>query len=341
MATEWKTIIGDYKVIAGNPVKTLLGKSLYLTVLKHFDSLLDSLEQEEDKFYMYERLSHAVAADKKSDGTKEKPTYKGVKKVKKTVDGTEIVVEEEGNLALKKFANLTADVKTGLLFLLHKYVHECYTCYVDNKLSFANELEVLKQVSAYSKSHLSMPIAPFIIKISEVIDVESIVEGNFANILKQLCDKLRGLFKNEEDRSPEKQIGVLVDAYIRFLKIIALFTTDFLFESRQAVNEKFLFGILRQFNTIMKQYHTGIDEEFFATMKDYINVNKAADSEKAEKPKSGAKSGAKSGSKPGAKSKSKSSAKTENGKSEVEEGKAVIEPEEDYQDPNYMDEEDM
>lgn len=288
--SDWASIIGDYKGLAGNPIKTLLGKSLYLTILKYFDHLIEGLEQDEDTFYMYERLAAVIGSERKARTKGEtkpaKPTFRKTKKSKVLDEetGKYVIVESEVNSALMKFANISVDVKNGLLFMLLKYVHECRQCYINGGNSFKSEDEVLNQVVEFSNTTIANPIAPAIIKIPVRYDIDHVIDGNYANILQTLCEKLRPIFKNEEDRAPEKQLNRIVDAFVKYMKIIAVRTTASLFENRQAVNEKFMFALLRNFNLDARMFKIPdciLTEEFIFTMKEYIELKRKA--EKAEK----------------------------------------------------------
>lgn len=270
MTDQWTELIGDFKVLIANPIKMLLGKSLYLTILKHKDNLCEESNRDVDPFYMYETLQMALNPRKKDEV---KYTYRGDRT---TVDKkTKITkVEKDIDIPMKKFANITGEVKTGLAFLLNKYINECYSCYVDNKKSFVDESQVLTQVCNYAELKCTLPIAPTIIRCTEALDIESLVEGNYANCLKLLLEKLRTYFKGKEDKVPEKQLGTLVDAFIKFMKIIAIYMTDLLYEKRQAVNGVFFYGILRQINSAMRQHGCHIDEELLDNLKEYIDANK-------------------------------------------------------------------
>lgn len=270
MSDQWKEIIGDFKTISSNAMKNILGRSMYLTILKHKDNLNEESNKDIDQFYMYETLHMALNPKKKEET---KYTYKGDKT---TIDRKtkEKKVEKNVDLPMKKFANITGEVKNGLTFLLNKYINECYLCYIDGKRTFPDESQVLSHICNYSESQCSQPIAPIIIKSVDVLDVEELVEGNYANCLKQLVEKLRAYFKDKEDKVPEKQLGTLVDAFIKFMKIIAIYMTDILFEKRQAVNGVFLFGILRQLNSSLKQHGVRMDSELFDNLREYIEINK-------------------------------------------------------------------
>jgi hypothetical protein len=58
-----------------------------------------------------------------------------------------------------------------------------------------------------------------------------------------------------------------------------------LYEKRQAVNAMFLYGILRQINSQVRQFNCEIDEEIFDHLKEYIDVQKPATENKKGKKK--------------------------------------------------------
>lgn len=268
MAQQWEDVIGDYKNILTNPVKNLLGKSFYFTMLKHKDNLNNEVAVDNDPLHMFETLHMALNPKKKGEA---KYTYRGTKV---TVDKTTKAkkVEEDVEMGIKKFANITGDVKNGLTFILNKYIHECITFH--NSRSVKDDNITLQNLCTYVDNNISLPISSVICKIITLYDVEKIVDGNYANCSKQLVEKIRVYFKNDEDQAPEKSLGVLVDAYVKFMKVIAIAMTDTLFERRQAVSKTLFMGILRHFNSLSKQFGVKMEAEFLDNLKEFIEVNK-------------------------------------------------------------------
>lgn len=287
MSEQWSEILGDFKTITAPGIVNLLGKSFYQTILKQKDNLLEDANfdvnnPKENRFHMYETLHMALNPKKKDD--KDRYTYVGDKtttdkKTKKKKTEKDVVQP------VKKFANITGEVKNGLVFILNKYIKECHECYLDNKKTFLDESNVLTQICNYAESHMPMPITPVIVKSADVLDIELLIEGNYANCLKQLVEKLRTYFKDKEEKVPEKQLGTIVDAFIKFMKILAVFMTGILYEKRQAVNGVFLFGILRMMNNLLVPHNCKIEDELFDNLKEYIDAKKPKKDEDKDKPK--------------------------------------------------------
>src|ERR1700678_1324087 len=265
MADNWIDIIGNLSTINTQAIKALLGKSFYYTMLKHKDNLLSDSCKDSNPFEMYETLSMVIKPKIKDEP---KYTYIGTKitvdknnsKIKKIEHGVEI--------PMKKFSNITGEVKLALSFMLNKYIFECHSYFLDNRNTFITSNNILDKICEYSESHISLPIAPAMIKLSTIIDVEKSVQDSYCNLSTKLQENSKVLFKDSNDEYPKKQLELVVEVYVKFIKIIAIFMTSLLYEKRQAVSGLFLYGILRQINMILKQTNSKIDEELLERMKD-------------------------------------------------------------------------
>jgi|GEM_PF-3994958 len=262
-------IIGNFTDLKALAVANLLGKTFYMSMLKHKDDLVKE-SNIEGILRPFETLYMVIHA-KKEKG--EKYTYKDDKVTKDPFTGG-VTVEKDIEQPVKKFANITSEVKNGLIFILNQYIKECHDYYKSSKNKFPEKTQVLAKICEFSEKQSPNAIAPIIIKSSDVIDIEKLVEGSYNQCLKNLTDKVRKYFKDNVDDAPDEQLNSIVNAYIRFMKIIAIMMTDCLFEKRQALSGFFFFGMLRQINSIMKQHKCRIEEETFDNMRRFIEANK-------------------------------------------------------------------
>jgi hypothetical protein len=278
--TEWSNIIGNFKNLQSSGTRNVLAKFVYLTVLKVKDDIVDNANLDDNPFYMYETLAQALAGK----GTKENPiknTYKGDKKTtdKKTKKTT---VQKNVDIPVKKFVTVTGEASRGLTFLLNMYIKECKDYYDSNKHSFGPDDKLLTKIVEYAESQTGT-IAGAIIRASDAMDANNIVESNFADIKSYLTSKTNAYFKTSENATQDTKIEIVVSAFIRFLKILSIMMGGILYDKRVAVNKPFLNGMIRQLNSFLHMHGTCIEPEVLANMSEYIEATKPAKSEKKEK----------------------------------------------------------
>lgn len=286
MANTWNDIIGNYSY--GTVVKNGLGKIAYMNILKKIEIHLANSITEKPEFKQFETLAMVKETNKEKKEQMRK--YIGDKEVEEKVEMdeesvnpetgeieinkvtvTQKVIKKNQELVVKKCANVTFEYKTGLMFLLLKYIHECVECYTENNYAFHDSDQVLEQILKFSQSHIANPIVPAIIRASEIFKVELTNPEDFDGIIDTLVGKSKLYFKNKNEISPTKQINVIIEAFVRFLKVLSIYAADLIYEKKQAVNLCLLFGMLRITNTHIAQYDCSFTEELFEFMKNYIN----------------------------------------------------------------------
>lgn len=273
MATAFSDILSEFKELESTSVKNLLGKLLYFIVLKHREDLLSvsDIDCEQRKEKGIESLYQALNP---KDENNKKHTYKGEKKIKDSVTGVEKVIKD-ADLNYKKFISIITEVKASLSFMLIKYISECKQCYM-NERKFNDETTILEQICRYSEKNITMPLAPCIFKLNDVFNSENLIKGSYGEVYTNLNNKIKTYFKNKDDSYPERQLGVIIDAYIKFVKTIAILSTSMIYEKKSGINSQFFFGIIRQINAMLKANGSEIDEEFIINLKAYANANKVA-----------------------------------------------------------------
>lgn len=283
--SDWATSIGNFKTLQAVGIRNQLARTMYLTVVKHKDDLLEAANRDENPMYMYETLSMALAPKGKDA---QKFTYKGDKTTKDKKTGKS-VTQKNVDLPMKKFVTITFEAKAGMAFLLNMFVKECYGCYKSKGYKFGPDDKVLQNVMDYTDSLAPEAIVtPAIIRVGDVMDVDSIVQNNFGNIQTELMNKINPIFKDEEGKSPESKVEILVKAFVKFLKVVSVLMGDLLFEKRAAVNKVFLLGIMRQLNSLIKMYGACFEQEVLDTMAEFIDATKppAKEGGKGKKKKS-------------------------------------------------------
>ena len=281
MSDDFADLLGNkfMEVLYTNSAKTSVRKSFYLLMIKYLESLINE-SPDPSKFVIYENYQQASVV-KKKDVSIEKPIYTRTITVVDKETGEETEETETG--PVKKFANITADVTTALCFLFNKYIKECYDYFIENRHSFGEESKLLDNICEYSNTYSQMPIAPVIIQSSNILNIETLLEGDYGSGSKSLADKIRVFFKDEHDRNYEIHLSAIVHAFIKFEKVIGILMINMLYERRQAINISFLFGVLRLINVFLKDEKCEIDNEIFDTILKFIESAKNNKKEESDK----------------------------------------------------------
>lgn len=291
MTDSWANIIGNYINLGGNPIRVALGHVSYLYILKQIDIHLENSLDDNEWFKCYETLHMALNPKKKikDDENSKGYTYIGDRIViKKDADGKSIK-DEKGNiiketekdveLPVKKYVNITVPYRTGLAFLLQKYVHECVSCFNDGNHMFKGKEYVLEQVYKYAQSNIPNPVFPAIIRAVDTFKVELIIDYDYEEFSQFLYDKCKGYFKGKEDQVPQEQLRLIVTTFIKFIKMVSIYVADLIYEKHQVVNNDMLFGVLRIINSNIFQYDASFTESLFVSMKKYIEFQRPTNEE--------------------------------------------------------------
>ena len=258
-------------------VKTLIGNFVSLVSTKIKDNLIANENNEDPLFKQFEEYAHAAETKPKGE-KKEKRTYKGEKLVVDEATGEKKKIEVD--LPLKKFASITVGVKNALVFMLNKYITECKAFYENNK-SFSGVNDVVDAVDRFAKTALASPITPFIKATVDAIKIDNLVPGTYLKFSTTISEKIRVYFKDKNDTAPEEQLLILTNVFMKFLKILAYQITNQNYENRRAINETFLYSILRVMNLYTYNANACMDVDLFQSIKEYVIAIKP---EKAEKP---------------------------------------------------------
>lgn len=275
--TDCIDLIGNFDDLKTAAFKTHLGKAAALTILGlkdkyseiHFPDDLDNIKV--NPFACYETLSMALNPPKKGE---DKYTYIGDKTTKNKDTGKP---ETQHDVAVnyKKFVIISNELKNTLTFLLNMYVNEVQQYYAHNKYNFGKIDSVLNNICEYTVKYIGeSAITPCIVKINEVLNINGIIENNFNDINKNIGDKIRRYFKDSNDITPDAHVHVIVEAYVKFLKIFAKITADIILEKRQSLTESLIMGVLRIMSTMLYNQKCNISEDIFSNLSSFIRINK-------------------------------------------------------------------
>lgn len=276
MSNTWETIIGNYQTLNTSKLRTDLGRAYLLAVTYRKDMLVSRLCEDDDnkKYICYETFQEAIDTTTKKDA---KPKFTGKKKVKvgeklnaKGDKMTPVYELQEGvEQAKRKFLTLTVDLKSSLWFLLNMYIKQCHDCFMENDKSFQDEKEVLNQICLYSQAHHEVPIVLSIVRVSEIVNIREIIKSGYGGINKKIIDGCASYFVNTNTGLDySEQLKLIVAKFVDFINLLALLSTDILFENHTAVSKKFLYGVYRQISTLLESAKY---KEFDPRIMDYLD----------------------------------------------------------------------
>lgn len=264
--SDWEKSIGKFPLLVSPGVTTDIAKAYYQAAVKQKDKLIERSNFDDDPYYMYETL-HMTLNLKKGDA---KHTYRGIKKSKDKETG--IVIEEETDMPMKKFISVTAEAKTIFRYLLCAYIKEVKDYYVENKYLFPEESKLMEELIKNSLSRSSNPIIPFVVRTTELFNIESHIKGGFNSIEKKLSEKIGNYFKNKEDKIPSAALGIIIGEFVKFLHLLALKTANTLYPARRAVNMSLLFGFFYDLNTMVEESGASLTNDTLMDMKEYVET---------------------------------------------------------------------
>lgn len=289
--SNWEEVLGNFKNIQGNTTKNTLGRSVYLNIVHTKDAWLDNTNLDNNPFSTYETIVMATTPKKKDE--KNPFTYKGTKITKDPKTNKPVKLENQ-DLPMKKIVSVTTEAKNGLTILLNMYVRECYEFYKDNKDKFPQDDRVLSKLTEYAETKATEhTVVPAIIRTVDLMDIDKSIETDFAKVRAHLIDKVTPYFKDAEGKTPDTKITIIIDAFVRFLKIVSALMADLIIEKRLSnaplpVNTALLLGTLRQLNRFLRTNNACFENEVFDLVTQYIEASKppAREGGKGKKKKS-------------------------------------------------------
>jgi hypothetical protein len=193
-------------------------------------------------------------ADADDDDNAYKYCYYGKGKVKGD-DGK--LVEIEGNFPKKKFVTVATQVKHALQYALNCYVDEAYGFYKENKNSLPGD-NLMDAITMYTLEQRDDPITPFVHKVSKLYpNINDLIEDENTKGTGKLVDFVDGAIKEVFDlkkasnKNVSNKVYDISSTFVNFIKTIAVFVMDFMWEQRTPFNLGMLYGIFRQLSRVI------------------------------------------------------------------------------------------
>jgi len=293
MTTQWEDIVGNFSTLKTAKVTNSIIDCYYKTILKRFEQLTnESRDVNPDFVDPYSTcLSFSEEATIASYKGKDKPKYtyeaeiteteeveKDGKKTKKSTGKKKMAIKTKA-----KICTATADGKATLVFLLLKYVKEVKDLCVANNNRFPEESQMLSELDTYTSSPTdigSFTISPFILNITDKIDVNKVVEPVYGDLDSVLLTIMSQLFKNENG-TPTVQLTKIVTKWVQFLKLMALQTAGLMWYKKARIDSETITVILRQL-TLVGNKEVTLDPMFFQVLGEYIEETARLSEEQAK-----------------------------------------------------------
>ena len=290
--SDWKTEIGDFPKLQAVSVANAIGQRMnfWMTSLK--DDFCKDLETP-NEFTQYRTIEQLLnppttteeGEDGKTKEKKEKLTWHGVRNVaKKDADGKSLKDEDgkvihenvEGDWPMSNFSTVPSPVKRAAVYLANRYFHEALEAFTENGNTFGND--ALKVVSEYSTTSKTPSIAAMIIAVAAKGENMSamINDDNCSNdkhkmddVNNKIVNIVTDYFK-VNNKSPQLQLRALTDTFVKFLRVLSVFSANSLYENHKAINMTFFKVQLR--NAFSMVYADGLvlTPEFIEKLDNYI-----------------------------------------------------------------------
>ena len=281
MTTQWEDIVGNFPTLKTAKVTGAIIDCYYKTILKRFEQL--SSEAKDANPDWVNPYANCLTLDEETQLAghkgKDKPKFqyeaevteteeveKDGKKVKKSTGKKKTALKNKG-----KVCTATADGRATLTFWLLKYVKEIKDLSVANNNKFPDESHLLSELETFTSTPAdigSFNISPFILNLTDRIEVNKVVEPVFGDLDSVLLNALSAIFKNGEG-TPTLQLTKLVTKWVQFLKLMALQTAHHMWYKKARLDSDTFKMIFLQL-TLVGNREVTLDAMFFQVLDEYL-----------------------------------------------------------------------
>lgn len=308
--SNWTTEIGNFPKLQAAAIANAIGNRMNYWMTSIKDDMCKDMEQpnEYTQYRTVEQLLNPPTTteeteDGKTKEKKDKLTWHGVRTIAKKGADNKSLKDEEGNVVyeevegdwpMSNFSTVTTPTKRALVYLLNRFMFEAQNAFHENGDSFGND--ALKVVSDHSVAGESPSIAAMIIAVAAKCETMcNIINDDNCSDDKHKSDDVNNKINNAVteyfkvgSKAPSTQLKVLVDTFVKFLRVLSVFSVNSLFEAHKAINMTFLKVQLRNAFSLVQTADMAITPEFMEKLDSYIESwdkqNKAeAAKRKAEK----------------------------------------------------------
>lgn len=239
--------------------ETVLSDTLYTKIAEHF--YMNALAAKEvvlaDKSGSYDKPDHRLAQFETKHQKEHKPKkgeakYTYIKVITKVDDLTGEVVTNRDKLPVRAFFNSkNADLKNFLQFFLLQLCKEYGTFYPSMKGKYTPKVAFEKTFSEYVEKKLPGSVARFMFTIGNTIRVDTMTGETVIAPEMAVAKEMEGFWGTQTTR-PTEHINIIVSAYLRFCKVVAVFLANYLIEMAATITVEDLLVILRNLNTLQR-----------------------------------------------------------------------------------------
>lgn len=316
---SWEEQIGNFKTLDVPKVQTTIGYFINRSAAFVRKNITIACKDVDDSFqdphstslsYDEEKTLEDLEGDKKN---KPKFTFEAEATVQEEYDGEDGKKKKRAIKGQKKTVTksktkwfaATADFRSSVNFLLHRFVKEMEEFYESRGKKFPEENSVLTEFLNWASSQTTgfdqFYITPLILSVTSKININKTVDPTFGQLDQLLFTKISDLFKDSNGASPNVQINKMVGSFVQFLKLISTKLAITLWYKKVRVDAAFVMMIIRDLVLTINQ-EVVLEEAFFKAVADY-NAEQArlSDLKKEDrKQKADANKAAKPAGEPGA-----------------------------------------
>lgn len=266
-----ETFMGDYEKLKAPLAATRIGSALQIAILQHRDALKSASNEESDRYEEFLNLDEELHPKRKPTKKKEeevgsddeeddedenayKYCYWGKGKVKDESTGK--MIEIEGEIPKKRFVTIATPVKLVLQYMLNCFVNECRIYYLENDNSFPGD-NLMNAIQTFVFENRDNPITPFIYKVSKLYkNVDEILEDDNTKGTGKLGEFIENTLKDIFDlkktgKNTSSKLYIIRETYVSFIKVLAIYIMDYLWEQRSPFNLGMLLGAFRQLSRMV------------------------------------------------------------------------------------------
>lgn len=289
--STYSSIIGNYEKITKPSMDTLFGNHVYMYMTAAKDH--EAEKAADDSLEMYETVEQFL----NPKGNKEKYTFNGkVRVARKGPDeksikderGRNIYDEVEGEHPVKKYVTVNTDVKKAITFMYSRYIHEIRSYYEANKFSFPEE-NLLSSVANYSFESMEPSFASFVINLSNKMPgIDKVLNDDLfsSEKIKNINDSLKAVTNDyfKSTTTPTRQIALLIEQFVRFLKVTSKLANDKILMRRGVVDVEVFFTCLRHMYTFVGE---GLEypNDFVTSIRSFLKDVKERKAKETKEPK--------------------------------------------------------
>jgi hypothetical protein len=298
--------MGNHESLRKTMCANKAGSALYFAILQHRKNLQEESTDEKERFEEFLTIDEELnpktkpKKEKGEKGEKSEKTdndededelayhYTYIGKAKsKGEDGS--VVEYEAELKKKKFVTMPIQAKLILQCIINCTVHECHSYYMSNNKSLpAADDSILSEIIKYTQTQCDGAVSPFVFEVADLYgNISDMVEDEpkkgTGALRKYLETEFKKVFETgKSKRTITSQLFKIQNTIINFLKTLAVFIMDYMWETKAALNSGKLLGSIRQLSRLVASKGAECPQSFYECADIFVSMNATKSAKEAD-----------------------------------------------------------